>query len=637
MKRLLSSFIIIYLLSIVLIAQDAQNYINYRAGLEDYKGDVKCGTRYDLELKLQFDKLDISQQSLMKEIMAEPVRAESLMTTHFILHWNETGSHAVPLTDISGNGIPDYIDSAAVFLEHVWNVEIIQMGYSAPPQQNGQPVSLYHIYFTNFPMYGLTTGSGIDIPSLPGTNWTSYIELDNDYSESYFHSKGLNGLRVTIAHEFHHAIEFGYNVRQGDFYYYEMTATWLEDVLYDEINDYYNYLNYLYNGLGVKSFDDYSYYCYGNCLYNHMVVQQHGNEFIKDVWDEIKQRPAIDAIAVTLNKSQYDDNWTESLHDYGVWLYFTGDRAKPAEFFPEGGNYPQFNVKNINTYQFGDSLFFSNIVPANSFNYFKIGGVGNKALQSHLKSDNISNGGHSLLSINNVSDFCSIDDTLTGFITSEDSAIFLASNADDIDGIFNATMRMVANFVQVEPLVVEAREGRNILTWTSYYEILNKQWLLSRKKENENYVIIQTIAGNAYSSNKIKYTFVDTEIEEGIFYQYKLEAVFQNDSVETINDVNVNSLSPVKFSLIQNYPNPFNNETTIIAEISEPVEYELVIYNVLGQKIKTLQSKKMIQPGFKKYQWNGDNKHGQSVSGGVYFIVLTSSKKIQKIKSVYIK
>ena len=290
MKRLISIFLIF---TFYLYGDDLENYLNFRAGLHEYKGDIKCATRYESQLRNLYHQSNKRyENNLFKLItLAPPSRAESLRTEHFTLHWDETGNHAVPLQDLSANGIPDYIDTAAVVVEHVWDVEINQLNYTAPPQNNGQPTSNYHVYFSDLPYYGITTGSGIDIPSLPGTNWTSYLELDNDYQE--FYTKGLDGLRVTAAHEFHHAVQFGYNVRVQDFFFYEMTSTWLEDVLYDNINDYYDYLPTLFSNLGIRNFDDFSLYAYGNCLYIHMLEKKFGKNIVRDIWNQIKSETVI--------------------------------------------------------------------------------------------------------------------------------------------------------------------------------------------------------------------------------------------------------------------------------------------------------------------------------------------------------
>ncbi len=80
--------------------------------------------------------------------------------------------------------------------------------------------------------------------------------------------------------------------------------------------------------------------------------------------------------------------------------------------------------------------------------------------------------------------------------------------------------------------------------------------------------------------------------------------------------------APRVFRLEQNYPNPFNPETTISYQLSAVSNVRLVIYNTLGQKVKTLVSER--QPaGVFSVEWDGRDDRGRVVPGGVYFYRLT--------------
>jgi hypothetical protein len=91
-----------------------------------------------------------------------------------------------------------------------------------------------------------------------------------------------------------------------------------------------------------------------------------------------------------------------------------------------------------------------------------------------------------------------------------------------------------------------------------------------------------------------------------------------------------------KFQLNQNYPNPFNPSTEITFNIAKPGKYELSIYNVLGQKIKTLAAKK-FESGQKSVSWNGLNELGNQVSSGVYFYKLSYGDYTLTKKLVFLK
>ena len=70
----------------------------------------------------------------------------------------------------------------------------------------------------------------------------AFCVLDNDYARSQYGIAPINALRVTAAHEFFHAIQFAYDVYE-DLWFMEGTATWVEDEVYDKINDNYQFLS----------------------------------------------------------------------------------------------------------------------------------------------------------------------------------------------------------------------------------------------------------------------------------------------------------------------------------------------------------------------------------------------------------
>jgi len=77
--------------------------------------------------------------------------------------------------------------------------------------------------------------------------------------------------------------------------------------------------------------------------------------------------------------------------------------------------------------------------------------------------------------------------------------------------------------------------------------------------------------------------------------------------------------APKRFHLAQNYPNPFNPTTTIEYDLPQESDIELMIYNSVGQKIRTLI--RSHQPaGSYMLQWDGTDDYGHPVSAGIYLI-----------------
>jgi hypothetical protein len=88
------------------------------------------------------------------------------------------------------------------------------------------------------------------------------------------------------------------------------------------------------------------------------------------------------------------------------------------------------------------------------------------------------------------------------------------------------------------------------------------------------------------------------------------------------------------------YPNPFNPQTTISFSLKDRAEVKLSIYNIRGQKVRTLVNN-TIEAGIHEITWNGKDDNNKNVSSGIYFSVFdvddngsdyTSVKKVILLK-----
>ena len=83
--------------------------------------------------------------------------------------------------------------------------------------------------------------------------------------------------------------------------------------------------------------------------------------------------------------------------------------------------------------------------------------------------------------------------------------------------------------------------------------------------------------------------------------------------------------------LFNNYPNPFNPETTFSFSIPTDSNVNFSVYNIKGQKVKTLTNKKHDK-GLHKLIWNGKDTFGKEVRSGVYMYKLDVNGKTKSIK-----
>jgi len=96
------------------------------------------------------------------------------------------------------------------------------------------------------------------------------------------------------------------------------------------------------------------------------------------------------------------------------------------------------------------------------------------------------------------------------------------------------------------------------------------------------------------------------------------------------------NLIPDDYVLFQNYPNPFNNCTSIKYKIIDNTNVKLEIYNLLGQKVKTLINKKQ-KCGTYELKWDGKNEYGKIVASGIYIYRMITDYVDIKKKMVFLK
>ena len=89
---------------------------------------------------------------------------------------------------------------------------------------------------------------------------------------------------------------------------------------------------------------------------------------------------------------------------------------------------------------------------------------------------------------------------------------------------------------------------------------------------------------------------------------------------------------PTSYSLYNNYPNPFNPTTTIRFDIPERTDVELVVYDILGRRVKTLVNNEVKNPGRYDITFNGGG-----LASGIYIYRLTTNNYTQSRKMMLVK
>lgn len=255
----------------------------------------RCLTPLHHGLKRDWSKLSSGTQKILAKELAKPTLSGqeaapfNSVQGHFAIHYTTNGRDAPPADDANGNHIPDWVETVASVFEFVYSRETGYLGYSPAPTLSGQPFDVYLQDMAGRSEFGYTES---DTPVTPDSNsFTSFIVIDNDFvNPLYAPYTGLKGLQLTAAHEYHHAIQYGYNYF-FDIWYAEATSTWIEDELYDSINQLYNYLPaYLRNStlsldapVSVNTGGG-----YGRWIFNRYLAERYGSGVVKVVWERLR-------------------------------------------------------------------------------------------------------------------------------------------------------------------------------------------------------------------------------------------------------------------------------------------------------------------------------------------------------------
>jgi len=109
-----------------------------------------------------------------------------------------------------------------------------------------------------------------------------------------------------------------------------------------------------------------------------------------------------------------------------------------------------------------------------------------------------------------------------------------------------------------------------------------------------------------------------------------------NELPATYGERDKSEALPTSFELSQNYPNPFNPTTTIKYALAKQAKVELVVFNVLGQKVRELVNETQ-KPGYHSIVWDGADNLGDKVATGIYFYRLKAGEFTQSRKMALIK
>ena len=327
--------------------------------------DPRAGTMILRDLAARVPDLSPSQRALATRILARPTErgdaihpyraaAKRFCGVRVCFWWVRTTRDAPSQRDRNRNGLPDYVETTRQVFKTVWNAEVGRLGYRTPRSDStsryGGPNGKLDVFIADVGAQGLYGYCTTDDPARNRQRAVSaYCVVDDDFARRQFGgaATGVAALKVTAAHEFFHAVQYAYDWLE-DLWLMEGTAAWIEDEVYDSVNDNRQYLktspiapeNYAFplDYYNPDPNEPDSGYKYGVWIWWRYLSERYGPKVVRDVWRRADaNRGAPDEYSLQANVSALSirgQDFASVFADFGV------ANAYPAAGYSEGAAYP---------------------------------------------------------------------------------------------------------------------------------------------------------------------------------------------------------------------------------------------------------------------------------------------------------
>jgi len=186
-------------------------------------------------------------------------------------------------------------------------------------------------------------------------------------------------------------------------------------------------------------------------------------------------------------------------------------------------------------------------------------------------------------------------------------------------------------------------DGKVQLGWSTVSQTNNAGWRVLRSTDNVTFEPVGGLVSGAGTSNeRLEYGYTDVNVPKDVErLYYVLEQVDLDGKVtrSRVAEVVLGARfaeAPAEFSTAV-YPNPFNPSTTVAYNLPEASSVSIVIYDAMGQVVRTLLGNVSTSAGRYSVQWDARDDAGRMVSSGVYFAQITAGKYHGKQKMMLLK
>jgi Family of unknown function (DUF6055) len=264
----------------------------------------------------------LSRSYVAAKLRGPAASQKMICSTHFCLHYGASTTDSWAKTTLAT-------------LDHVWSVEVPLMGRQplpdhGSPDRADNPNELLDVYLDDEGSQGYYGYCTTDENS-SGSQVPAYCVLDDDFARRQYGAAPISSLRVTAAHEFFHAIQFAADVTEAT-WFMEGSATWAEDVVYNSINDNYQYLptSQIRHSRTPLDYGGGA-YPYGTFIFFKYASQRYGNDVVRRFWDGVVGAPrSLQSIRSVVGTSA----WPAFFTLFASW------NTLPLHSYTERGGYP---------------------------------------------------------------------------------------------------------------------------------------------------------------------------------------------------------------------------------------------------------------------------------------------------------
>jgi hypothetical protein len=233
-----------------------------------------------------------------------------------------------------------WVTTTLNIMKQTWAHEVGSLGYRRPARDGGQGGdNRFDVYLKDVGADGLY-GYCAPERTTAASKWVAsgYCVLDDDFARSQFRAKPILSLKATAAHEFFHAIQFAYDYAE-DAWFMEASATWMEEQVFDSVDDNRQYVPFGQVGEPRRPLDIFQSgggAHYGNWVFFEYLSHRFGKAVVHTAWQH--------AAAVGAKRGLYSTRAVEDalppgstfpdvFRDYAASL---SDPSRFPEFYPEG-------------------------------------------------------------------------------------------------------------------------------------------------------------------------------------------------------------------------------------------------------------------------------------------------------------